>query len=197
MSRREGGNYSCSLYVTAIFQKLTPPEFTSIASRVHPRYSAMKPGATLRSFSPTYNFTVGYAQVERIRAAIILNTCFRRYFSLSLCASILRWWTANEQRGGCILTEIVWGFLGGPVPAAILLCWSPTWGWGGGGGSARLMVGKWATSPSASGKLRGYKTALPATRWLLDRQCWVAMQTDELWWILMSLEKNITEVLIR
>lgn len=78
--------------------------------------------------SPMSNFTLGYAWVERIRAAIILNTCFRRYFFLSLCAFILRWWSANEQTGRCILTEVLWGFLEGLV-SATLFCLNPSsWG---------------------------------------------------------------------
>lgn len=66
------------------------------------------------------NFTLGYAWVEHIRAAIILNTCFGRYFFLSLCAFILRWWSANEQTARCILTMVLWGCLKGLLSVTLL-----------------------------------------------------------------------------
>lgn len=57
--RQRGESYFGSFYTTAILQKLTPPEFTSIASQVHPRYATMKLGAALRSFSPCLILPLG------------------------------------------------------------------------------------------------------------------------------------------
>lgn len=154
--------------------KVNPPEFTSI---VAPPLCCREARRHFKVIFPTSNFTLGYARVQCMRTAIILNTCFRRYFVLSLCAFNLRWWSANEETGRCILTEVLWGILKDLV-SVILLC--PSLGKEGPRCPARHMGNKWATSSAVSVNLRDYARSPPAIRWLFDRHCWDLMQANEL-----------------
>lgn len=105
--------------------KVTPPyphRFTGA-----PLLCCLKARQYFKVIFPMSNFTLGYARVKRMRAAIILNTCFRRYFFLSLCAFIPSWWSANEKTGRCNFPDIPMSIHEGLVSDGAF-CLSSAWG---------------------------------------------------------------------
>lgn len=159
--------------------KVNPPGFYLYCFKSAPLLRCREARHHFKVIFPMSNFTVGYARLEYIRAAIILNTCFSRYFSLSLCASILRWWTANEQTGRCIWVRSYELFAEAPSFSPYYFA-SPQLEGRWVTFPVMLMGDKWATTSSVSDHLRQHKRSLPSIRRLFDWHCRGQTQANEL-----------------